>query len=71
MHREYLCRFDDNGVPGGEASGHLPGEHHERIVPGRDQAAHADRFPLRDGQVPVGPRVVDWDRRPLDLVAPS
>ena len=34
--------FEDDGVPGGEGGGDLPGEHQEREVPGDDRAADAE-----------------------------
>jgi hypothetical protein len=36
----YLGWLDDDCVASGEAGGHLPGEHHQGIVPGGDQTTH-------------------------------
>ena len=42
--RRLLGRLDDDGVAAGESRRELPGGHHQRIVPRRDRADHADRI---------------------------
>ena len=39
---EYLGGFDDDSVASSKAGSHLPGEHHQGVVPGGDQATHSD-----------------------------
>lgn len=48
-----LARLDHEGVAGGEGRSDLPTGLQERIVPGRDQRAHADGF-VHDDAVDVG-----------------
>lgn len=39
----HLRRFEDKRVPSRQAGGALPRQHHQRIVPGDDDGAHAAR----------------------------
>ena len=49
-HRRVLRRLDDDRVAARERRAELPGEHHERRVPGNDRADDADRLAPRVGQ---------------------
>merc|ERR1712156_1178464 len=65
----HLGRLDHNSVSSCETGGHLPREHHQGVVPGRDKPTHSDRVLASDRKVPVGRRgVVDRHSAPLDLV---
>ena len=41
-HHKDLGRFDNNSVASGKAGGHLPGEHHQRVVPGGHKATNSN-----------------------------
>merc|ERR1740123_398803 len=68
----HLSWFDDNSIASSKAGGHLPGKHHQRVVPGGDEATHSNWIFSSDGEIPVGwGRVVDWNSASLNLVTPS
>ena len=54
------CRLEDERIAGRQRGGHLPGGHHQRVVPRDDRADHADRLAQRVGH----------DRRVDDVGAP-
>ncbi len=63
-HRGDLAGLDHEGVAGGERWGDLPARLEERVVPGGDQRADADRF-VDDHAVDVGRARVDDPARGL------
>mmetsp|Transcript_39544 Transcript_39544/g.99690 ORF Transcript_39544/g.99690 Transcript_39544/m.99690 type:complete len:710 (-) Transcript_39544:804-2933(-) len=69
--RRHLCGLHDARVARGQARGHLPRKHHQGVVPGCDEAHHANRLLFSDGEVVVWACVVDGDGAALDLVAPA
>ena len=63
-------RFDDHRVACSQASCHFPGKHHQRVIPGSDQAANADGLASSDGNVTIRPGVIYRNGVTLNLVAP-
>ena len=62
--RGELARFQHERVPGGQTGSHLPRDLEQRVVPRRDQAAHADRL-VHDPADHVGVAGVDHPARLL------
>merc|ERR1712066_985840 len=55
-----------------KAGSHLPGEHHQGVVPGGHQPTDSNRIFASDGKVSVGRGgVVDWNGASLNFVTPS
>ena len=64
-------RFDDHRVACSQASCHFPGKHHQRVIPGSDQAANTDRLASSYCDVTIWPCMIYWDGVALNLVAPE
>ena len=57
----YLGWLNDNSISCCQAGRHFPREHHEGVVPWRDEAANSDRLPSGHSEVTIGSCMVNWN----------